>query len=98
MGRGYRTAEFAMHQSWRARKPVRNGQSRSLALAISIILGLSGLAMAETAFAVERAVMLPAPSIDDIRPAGLQKAVLAGGCFWGVQGVFQHVRGVTSAV
>jgi len=54
--------------------------------------------MAETAFAVERAVMLPAPSIDDIRPAGLQKAVLAGGCFWGVQGVFQHVRGVTSAV
>ena len=25
-------------------------------------------------------------------------AVLAGGCFWGVQGVFQHVKGVTSAV
>jgi len=30
--------------------------------------------------------------------SGLQKAVIAGGCFWGVQGVFQHVQGVTSAV
>src|SRR5207253_10402333 len=30
--------------------------------------------------------------------AALEVAVLAGGCFWGVQGVFQHVKGVTSAV
>jgi len=30
--------------------------------------------------------------------AGLQIAVLAGGCFWGVQAVFQHVKGVSSAV
>lgn len=30
--------------------------------------------------------------------AGLQKAVFAGGCFWGVQGVFQHVKGVQRAV
>jgi len=47
--------------------------------------------------ASEKAVVLPPPSLDS-RPSGLQKAVLAGGCFWGVQGVFQHVRGVTSAV
>jgi len=31
-------------------------------------------------------------------PGGLQVAVLAGGCFWGVQGVFQHVKGMQSAV
>ena len=30
--------------------------------------------------------------------AGLQTAVFAGGCFWGVQGVFEHVKGVTHAV
>ncbi len=30
--------------------------------------------------------------------AGLQTAVLAGGCFWGVQAVFQHVKGVSNAV
>lgn len=31
-------------------------------------------------------------------PAGLRQAVFAGGCFWGVEGVFSHVRGLTSAV
>lgn len=42
---------------------------------------------------------LPAPTVDE-PPTGSPKsetAVLAGGCFWGVQGVFQHVKGVTSA-
>src|SRR5215471_17961632 len=48
---------------------------------------------------VEVAHLIPAPVIDE--PAGAQTsevAVLAGGCFWGVQGVFQHVKGVTKAV
>ncbi|HEX4558206.1 MAG TPA: peptide-methionine (S)-S-oxide reductase MsrA [Mycobacterium sp.] len=42
---------------------------------------------------------IPAPLVDE--PAGntgSETAVLAGGCFWGVQGVFQHVRGVSQAV
>jgi peptide-methionine (S)-S-oxide reductase len=43
----------------------------------------------------EAAVTLPAPAIDNPKAAGpLQTAVLAGGCFWGVQGVYQHTRGV----
>src|SRR5579872_5010192 len=50
-------------------------------------------AAAETPHAV------PAPAIDETAPAaGTEVTVLAGGCFWGVQGVFQHVDGVTSAV
>jgi len=52
-----------------------------------------------TLHAAEAAVQLPAPQQDV--PAGgprLQKAVFAGGCFWGVQGVFQHVKGVQRAV
>ncbi len=48
--------------------------------------------------AAEQAVVLPAPALDPPAPAGLQTAVLAGGCFWGVQGVFQHTAGVVSAV
>jgi peptide-methionine (S)-S-oxide reductase len=43
---------------------------------------------------------LPAPTVDEPttgRPK-TETAVLAGGCFWGVQGVYQHVKGVTSAV
>ena len=46
----------------------------------------------------EDAVVIPAPTMDAPASDGLQTAVIAGGCFWGVQGVFQHVDGVTSAV
>ena len=43
--------------------------------------------------------MLEPPSIDNPKaPGPAQTAVLAGGCFWGVQGVFEHVRGVRSLV
>ncbi|MSP01654.1 MAG: peptide-methionine (S)-S-oxide reductase [Acetobacteraceae bacterium] len=47
----------------------------------------------------EAARVLPAPALDTA-PGGAtsQVAVFAGGCFWGVQGIFQHVNGVTSAV
>jgi peptide-methionine (S)-S-oxide reductase len=36
--------------------------------------------------------------VDEPAGAAPEVAVLAGGCFWGVQGVFQHVKGVTAAV
>jgi peptide-methionine (S)-S-oxide reductase len=52
-----------------------------------------------TACAAEPAVVIAAPAVDE--PAGTEHtatAIFAGGCFWGVQGVFQHVKGVTSAV
>jgi peptide-methionine (S)-S-oxide reductase len=43
----------------------------------------------------ERAVVIPSPALDNPKVAGpTQTAVLAAGCFWGVQGVYQHVRGV----
>jgi peptide-methionine (S)-S-oxide reductase len=48
--------------------------------------------------AAEDAVVIPAPSTDATSANGLQTAVLSGGCFWGVQGVFQHTAGVVNAV
>ena len=48
--------------------------------------------------AAEDAVVIPAPKSDVAAADGLQTAVVSGGCFWGVQGVFQHTAGVTSAV
>ena len=39
-------------------------------------------------------VALAAPA----KPAATQTAVLAGGCFWGIEGIFEHMRGVQSAV
>jgi peptide-methionine (S)-S-oxide reductase len=51
--------------------------------------------LAPPAFAGERAVVIPAPALDNPKAAApTQTAVLAAGCFWGVQGVYQHVRGV----
>src|SRR6516162_10217004 len=61
-------------------------------------------AVAVTAFTVthsraaEDAVIIPAPAADVQGGSGIQTAVLAGGCFWGVQGVFQHTAGVVNAV
>ncbi|PWB92036.1 peptide-methionine (S)-S-oxide reductase [Methylocystis sp. MitZ-2018] len=47
----------------------------------------------------ERAVVLPSPAYDPAPTSGgEQKLVVAGGCFWGVQGVFQRVKGVSRAV
>lgn len=46
----------------------------------------------------EDAVVIAPPILDEAPRTGSETAVFAGGCFWGVQGVFQHVKGVQSAV
>jgi len=46
----------------------------------------------------QEGIAIPAPKLDPSVASERQVAVLAAGCFWGVQGVFQHVHGVTSAV
>ncbi|MGX4769542.1 peptide-methionine (S)-S-oxide reductase MsrA [Bradyrhizobium guangdongense] len=48
--------------------------------------------------AAEDAVVIPAPAMDAAPASGIQTAVVAGGCFWGVQGVFQHTAGIVNAV
>src|SRR5262249_50289251 len=49
--------------------------------------------------AAEKAHVVPAPTENEAVGASTSEvAVLAGGCFWGVQGVYQHVKGVTSAI
>lgn len=79
-------------------RPDRRGALQLLAAAGAVVLAGGWLWQAR-ARAAEAAVKIPPPAQDV--PAGgpgLQKAILAGGCFWGVQGVFQHVKGVRNAV
>jgi peptide-methionine (S)-S-oxide reductase len=68
-------------------------------VATLLLVALFGYA-ASHAFAEEPAVVIHAPAIDEVAPAagGNETVVLAGGCFWGVQGVFEHTKGVVQAV
>jgi peptide-methionine (S)-S-oxide reductase len=50
------------------------------------------------ATAAEDAVAIPPPAADAAETGETAVAILAGGCFWGVQGVFQHTEGVINAV
>src|SRR5271169_1208800 len=67
-------------------------------LAVALFAG--GRYAVSRSIAAEEARTIPAPVADEPAAPGATSeiAVLAGGCFWGVQGVFQHVKGVTSAV
>lgn len=62
---------------------------RLMPIIASVLLTACGQASAGT---------MPAPKVDVPASAGLQTAVLAGGCFWGVEGVFERVKGVRSVV
>lgn len=52
----------------------------------------------QSALAAENVVLAPAPKQFANEGSGLKTAVFAGGCFWGVEAVFSHVKGVSSAV
>jgi peptide-methionine (S)-S-oxide reductase len=67
----------------------------------ALLLGglLAGVGFVATRSTAEEARVLPPPAVDEQAGGKASEvAVIAGGCFWGVQGVFQHVDGVTNAV
>jgi peptide-methionine (S)-S-oxide reductase len=66
---------------------------------IAIIILLSATVIWNRAQASGSSVALPNPAVDAAPAAksGQQTAVVAGGCFWGIQAVFQHVKGVKDA-
>ena len=65
--------------------------------------GFAALALAVAAMPILNqstgaAGTLPDPRVDEHSSGGMQTAVLAGGCFWGMEGVFEHVKGVSEVV
>ena len=72
-------------------------RARGLQAAVLVVPAALGL-WAMAARAAEEPVVIPAPAADLAEEGATATAVFAGGCFWGVQGVFQHVEGVTEAV
>lgn len=73
---------------------------RPVTAVVAPVAGIA-LALAIAAYSFSSpAKSLPDPAVDlpPAKTGGAQTAVLAGGCFWGVEGVFEHVRGVTGVV
>jgi peptide-methionine (S)-S-oxide reductase len=65
---------------------------------VAVALAAFGLSCGANADAVNKAIPVPALDTPAAEAKGSQVAVLAGGCFWGLQGMFEHVRGVTKVV
>jgi peptide-methionine (S)-S-oxide reductase len=70
------------------------------AIGVAVLLAMTAAGGIATRSTAEEARAIPLPAVDEPRgqSAAPEIAVVAGGCFWGVQGVFQHVEGVSSAV
>jgi peptide-methionine (S)-S-oxide reductase len=77
---------------------MRRSQTSRLTLCAAAIGALAVAFMGASSRAAEDAVVIPPPTADVAAAEGLQTAVVSGGCFWGVQGVFQHTKGVASAI
>lgn len=68
--------------------------SRGIACAM---LMAAGAILSSPFAAAEEGIAIPPPVMDEKSSAATETAIFAGGCFWGVQGVFQHVEGVLDA-
>ena len=64
----------------------------------SFLIATAAIVLATAASADDLDKQIPAPALDPASSAASETAVLAGGCFWGQQGVFEHVKGVTKVV
>jgi len=69
----------------------------SVGLLLAALTGV-GLHEAATADSIDKAIPVAAVDAPKTSAPASETAVLAGGCFWGMQGVFEHVRGVTRVV
>ena len=63
-----------------------------------LLIAAAAIVFATVASADDLDKQIPAPALDPANSAASETAVLAGGCFWGQQGLFEHVKGVTKVV
>jgi len=81
------------------RRNARRWYSMATPIAALFLIALARLSGNHEAQAADLDRSVPAPVVDEAPKAAVSETlILAGGCFWGVQGVFQHVRGVLDAV
>jgi peptide-methionine (S)-S-oxide reductase len=78
--------------------PISRSQFNRFSLGAAVLgaFVIAAFAVAPS-LAAEDAVVIPPPAVDAKPSDAIQTVVLSGGCFWGVQGVFQHTAGVVNA-
>src|ERR1700761_6264313 len=76
----------------------RTDTMRSRFLTAALVLALAGACRFAGADAINKAIPPPAADTPAAEVKGSETAVLAGGCFWGLQGMFEHVKGVQRVV
>ncbi len=73
-------------------------QANFRSVAAILAIAICGAACQMRADAINKVIPPPAMDTPAAEATGPQTAVLAGGCFWGLQGMFEHVQGVTKVV
>jgi len=86
-------ADTSLHKPSLAHRATRLALIAGAAAAVIVGIGLAQGVHGQSGPPAAPAAVA-APLVDTASGGGLQTAVLSGGCFWGVQGVFEHVRGV----
>src|ERR1700752_513264 len=88
-----------LQEEYGAALHLEEGMMRKVIISVSLAGALAAVAGA-WALAAESVVLAPAPALDAplAKGRGTATVILSGGCFWGMQDVFQHVKGVTEAM
>jgi peptide-methionine (S)-S-oxide reductase len=88
-----------LQEQYGAALHLEEGMMRKVVISVSLAGALAAVAGA-WALAAEPVVLAPAPALDGplAKGRGTATVILSGGCFWGMQDVFQHVKGVTEAM